>query len=167
MPHCIHCGSEVQATDRFCEHCGKPVVLPDARSVRRATDKAARQAERLQEREAAEQYYRRVGSRHPHIWPVTGIGRALYLVCIAATALAVHLVGAAAPDLAGNPVMRIGLAAAAGVAAWFALTVVRYTMFPEVRPHNNPDMMGEKGDFWAFLIGIPLILLAVIGWLMR
>jgi hypothetical protein len=40
-------------------------------------------------------------------------------------------------------------------------------MFPEVRPHNNPDMMGEKGDFWVFLIGIPLILLAVIGWLMR
>ncbi|MCL4252106.1 MAG: hypothetical protein KJ065_28420, partial [Anaerolineae bacterium] len=108
--------------------------MPNDSSVRRAADKAARQAERLQERQSAEQYYERVGSRHPHIWPITGIGSAVYLVCIAATAFAVYQLGGAAPELAENPVMRAGIAAAAGAAAWFVLTVIRYTMFPEIRP---------------------------------
>lgn len=167
MPHCIHCGTKVRATDNFCEVCGEPVVLPNDRAFRRQAQKARRGAERLQERRAADDYYQRVGSRHPHIWPVTGAGGAIYLVCIVAAALLVYLAGLTVPEIAKNPPLHLGLAAVAAVVTWFLLTVVRYTLFPEVRPHNNPDMMGEKGDFWVFLIGIPLILLAIVGWLMR
>jgi hypothetical protein len=167
MPYCAHCGTEVQVTDKFCQGCSRPVVLPNDHASRPQAQKSKRRDERLEERQAAEDYYRRVGSRHPHIWPVTGAGSAIYLLCIVAAALLVYLAGQTVPALAKNPPIHVGLAAVAAVVMWFVLTVFRYTLFPEVRPHNNPDMMGEKGDFWVFLIGIPLILLAIIGWLSR
>jgi hypothetical protein len=167
MPYCVHCGSQVQPSDNFCEDCGKAAVLPDRRSYRRAEQKAQNSAERQQERHAAEEYYRGVGSRHPHIWPVTGAGRALFLICIGAVGMFTFVAAGSISEIASKPAWQSVLAAAAAAATWFLLTVIRYTLFPEVRPHNNPEMMGQKGDFWVFLIGIPLIILAIIGWLSK
>jgi hypothetical protein len=43
--------------------------------------------------------------------------------------------------------------------------MIRYLFIPEVRPGSNPEMVVSKGDFWVFLLGLPLIIMAILNWL--
>jgi hypothetical protein len=45
------------------------------------------------------------------------------------------------------------------------LNMIRYLFIPEVRPGSNPEMVVSKGDFWVFLLGLPLIIMAILNWL--
>jgi hypothetical protein len=164
MRFCSDCGHEVQADDRFCEECGKPLAGAARRRQAREQRREERRRDLDAEREATERYFAEVGSRHPHIWPVTALGSLVYLLVIGGTALGVYVIAVDAPELARDETLRFIVAGVVGASMWLPLTLIRYGLNPRVRPSSNPAMMGSRGDFWVFLIGIPMLILAIIRW---
>jgi zinc ribbon protein len=167
MTYCMHCGTECLPGDKFCSECGEPVLLPNNKRDLRPDPKENENFVKLaQEKQAAEEYYRAVGSRHPHIWAVSGIGRAIFSLCIVVTMFFFYVViGDSDAELRNNTQLRWGLTVLGGLLMLLFLNMIRYLFVPEVRPGSNPEMVGSKGDFWVFLLGLPLIILAILNWL--
>jgi lipid-A-disaccharide synthase-like uncharacterized protein len=117
MTYCMHCGTECLPGDKFCSGCGKPVLLPNNKRDLRPDPKENENFVKLaQEKQAAEEYYRAVGSRHPHIWAVSGIGRAIFSLCIVVTMFFFYVVvGDSDAVLRNNPLLRWGLTVLGGL----------------------------------------------------
>jgi hypothetical protein len=167
MPYCMHCKTKILAGDKFCAGCGKPAVFPKKKRVKSRPDPRQNTTfvELSQEKQAAEEYYRAVGSRHPHIWPVSGIGSAIFILCLGSVMIFLYAVIGNESDLRHNPALRVAFTVLGGFGTLLLLNMLRYLFIPEVRPGSNPEMVGSKGDFLVFLFGIPLVLLAILGWL--
>lgn len=166
MAYCMHCRAKLYPDDKYCAGCGELAVFPDKKKPRPEPKNNESFSRLSQEKQEAEAYYKAVGSRHPHIWAVSGIGRAIFILCIIGTLYFFYVVvGDSDAEIRNNPQLRWGLTVLGGLLVLLFLNMIRYLFIPEVRPGSNPEMVGSKGDFLVFLLGLPLVIMAILDWL--